>query len=210
MIEKSNIIVLGSVDWITNWQTQHRLVDNLSKKNKVLFIENTGVRNLKFNDFSRVKDRFNNWKKSQKGFKKINQNLIVLSPIIIPFPHSRLVSKINSYLLNHYISNLKFFFNFKPNIVITFLPTKLSDEIMKIINCNINIYYCANEMTGVDNQNKKITDVEKFFFTNCDHTFVISKNLEEKAKKNSKRVSILPTGVELDKFNYAKVKKKIF
>ena len=43
MIKDKDIIIIGSIDWKTNWQTQHRLVTSLVKQNnRVLYIENTG------------------------------------------------------------------------------------------------------------------------------------------------------------------------
>ena len=54
----NDFIIFGSCDWDTNWQTQHRLVSSLCKnENRVLFVENTGVRSLKFRDFNRVKKK---------------------------------------------------------------------------------------------------------------------------------------------------------
>ena len=57
MIKNKDIIIIGSIDWKTNWQTQHRLVSSLVKqKNRVLYIENTGIRTAKISDFfSRIK-----------------------------------------------------------------------------------------------------------------------------------------------------------
>tara|TARA_B100001250_G_C19643142_1_gene719187 strand:+ start:749 stop:994 length:246 start_codon:yes stop_codon:yes gene_type:complete len=69
MIKNKDIIIIGSIDWKTNWQTQHRLVTSLvSQNNRVLFIENTGIRTAKISDLSRIKDRIINWSKSAKGF----------------------------------------------------------------------------------------------------------------------------------------------
>ena len=63
-----NFIIISSIEWKTHWQTQHRLATSLAKDNKVLFIENTGLRLPKFRDFNRIKDRLFNYLKSTKGF----------------------------------------------------------------------------------------------------------------------------------------------
>ena len=78
MIKNKDIIIIGSIDWKTNWQTQQRLVTSLIKQNnRVLYIENTGIRSAKIADISRIKDRLKNWFKSAKGFKEIKNNLFV-------------------------------------------------------------------------------------------------------------------------------------
>ena len=56
MIKNKDIIIIGSIDWKTNWQTQHRLINSLVKQNnRVLFIENTGIRSAKISDISELK-----------------------------------------------------------------------------------------------------------------------------------------------------------
>ena len=56
----------------------------------------------------------------------------------------------------------------------------------------MNIYYCANEMKGINNKNKKIDALEKLFFKESDFSFVISNNLKKKANKFTKEVFFLP------------------
>ena len=54
----NNYIIVSSIDWKTSWQTQHRLAKSLvDNGNKVLFIENTGIRNIKIKDRSRILSR---------------------------------------------------------------------------------------------------------------------------------------------------------
>ena len=210
MIKNKDIIIIGSIDWKTNWQTQQRLVTSLIKQNnRVLYIENTGIRSAKISDISRIKDRLKNWFKSAKGFKEIKNNLFVFSPIVFPFPFNKICFLINLFVVNFLLSNWFKTLKFKNDILISFLPTPLSHEIKRLVNANLNIYYCSNEMKGIDNKNKKIDEFENFFFKESDLTFVISTNLKNKAKKVTKNVFFLPAGVELNKFDIKKVKKKI-
>ena len=210
MIKNKDIIIIGSIDWKTNWQTQHRLVNSLVKQNnRVLYIENTGIRTAKISDLSRIKDRIKNWSKSAKGFTEKKKNLFIFSPIVFPFPFIKFFYYINLFIVNFLLSNWFKTLKFKNDILISFLPTPLSYEIKNLVNANINIYYCANEMKGINNKNKKIDDIEKLFFKESDVSFVISDNLKKKANKFTKEVFLLPAGVELNKFNFENVKKTI-
>ena len=210
MIKDKDIIIIGSIDWKTNWQTQHRLVTSLVKQNnRVLYIENTGIRTAKISDFSRIKDRIQNWSKSAKGFTEKKKNLFIFSPIVFPFPFVKFFYYINLFIVNFLLSNWFKTLKFKNDILISFLPTPLSHEIKNLVNANINIYYCANEMKGISNKNNKIDVLEKLFFKECDLSFVISNNLKKKASKFTKEVFLLPAGVELNKFDFKKVKKFI-
>ena len=210
MIKNKDIIIIGSIDWKTNWQTQHRLVNSLIKQNnRILYIENTGIRSAKFSDISRIKDRLNNWFKSVKGFKEIKKNLFIFSPIVFPFPFIKFFYLINLFFINFLLSNWFKSLNFKNHILISFLPTPISYKIKNFSNADLNIYYCANEMKGIQNKNIQIDKIEKLFFKESDITFVISNNLKTKASKFSKSVFFLPAGVELNKFNFKKIKKII-
>ncbi len=209
MIKNKDIIIIGSIDWKTNWQTQHRLVTSLVKQNnRVLFIENTGVRSATISDFSRIKDRINNWFNSAKGFKEIQKNLFIFSPIVLPFPFNKICYLINLFIIKFLLANWLNALKFKNDMLVSFLPTPLSHKVKNLINANFNIYYCANEMKGIENKNKKIDEFENHFFKESDITFVISSNLKKKANVQTKNSFLLPAGVELSKFDIQKVKKK--
>jgi len=67
--------------------------------NRVLFIENTGVRPPGVSDISRMRQRIKNWWRSTKGFRAERDNLFVYSPLFLPLPYSPLARWINRVLL---------------------------------------------------------------------------------------------------------------
>ena len=61
-LSNRNIIILSSIDWDSHRQLHHELVNYLiSRKNNILFVENTGSRTLKVSDFPRIKKDFHNF-----------------------------------------------------------------------------------------------------------------------------------------------------
>ena len=46
----NDIIIFGGIDWNMQWQWQQELALRLSQNNRVVFVENTGVRTIKFTD----------------------------------------------------------------------------------------------------------------------------------------------------------------
>ena len=99
-MNKIDVVIFGGRDWDNNWITQHRLAQSLSKNNfRVLFVENTGIRSIQIKDFPRIYQRIKNWIKSVRGFRKINDDLTVFSPLVIPFPYSKISNGINIYLI---------------------------------------------------------------------------------------------------------------
>ena len=57
----NDIIIFGGIDWNMQWQWQQELALRLSKKNRVVFVENTGVRSIKISDSKRVFNRIRNF-----------------------------------------------------------------------------------------------------------------------------------------------------
>ena len=84
-LNNRNIIIFSSVDWETHRQLHHELCDYLIKKNKILFVENTGSRSLRISDISRIKTRIQNFFKTKGGFRILNQYLTIYTPLFIPF-----------------------------------------------------------------------------------------------------------------------------
>ena len=69
-LSNRNIIILSSIDWDSHRQLHHELVNYLiSRKNNILFVENTGSRTLKVSDFPRIKKRFSNLLNLQEDLK---------------------------------------------------------------------------------------------------------------------------------------------
>ena len=91
-LSKENFIIFSSIDWTTHWQLHHQLATSLvSTGNRVLFIENTGIRSANIGDIGRLGDRISNWRKGEHGFSSIDGNkLTSYSPILLPFPYSRI------------------------------------------------------------------------------------------------------------------------
>ena len=65
----NDIIIFGGIDWNMQWQWQQELALRLSQNNRVVFVENTGVRSIKLTDTKRVLNRLKNFFSSVLGFK---------------------------------------------------------------------------------------------------------------------------------------------
>ena len=61
MLKNSDIVIFSGIDWDMQWQWQQELAIRLSKNNRVLFIENTGVRSMRLKDTGRVINRVKNF-----------------------------------------------------------------------------------------------------------------------------------------------------
>ena len=132
MLKNENIICISSIDWDFIWQQHQAIMSRLAKNgNKVLFIENTGVRPPKISDVPRIKKRFINWLKSARGFRKEAENLYIYSPLILPFPYWRVARWINGYLTGHLKTNKKDLVTMRSLVLLVSKRRRLLDYLKK-------------------------------------------------------------------------------
>ena len=100
MLRGATIVCLSAVDWAFNWQQPQEVASAFAEGgNRVLFVENTGVRRPLLRDAPRLMARLRNWWRAAGGAKPIVDGLDVLSPLLLPFPYSRLARRLNAAAL---------------------------------------------------------------------------------------------------------------
>lgn len=201
MLKNENIICISSIDWDFVWQGHQEIMSTFAKHgNRVLFIENTGVRMPSISDVPRLKKRIVNWFKSVKGFRKEMENLYVYSPLILPFPYSRLARLINKHFLLKSLRRWMSSLEFHDPIIWTFLPTGIALDIINNIENKLVVYYCIADFYELVDNPKKIKKTEDELIKKSDLIFAQGKFLETKCKKNNSNVYIFPFGVNIEAF----------
>src|SRR5438128_5026723 len=131
MTRLPDVLCLSSIDWDFIWQGHQEIMSTLAAQgHRVLFVENTGVRPPRVRDLPRVQRRLSNWWRSTKGFRQITDNLFVFSPLIVPFPYSRLARWFNRTLLLRSLGRWMRVTGFHRPITWTFLPTPLARDLL--------------------------------------------------------------------------------
>lgn len=201
MLKSQNIICISSIDWDFVWQGHQEIMSTFAMNgNKVLFIENTGVRMPTLMDASRVKKRLFAWLKSVKGFRKELDNLYVYSPVILPFPFSRIARWINKQLLVSALRRWIKATEFRDPIVWTFLPTGTALDIISSIDYKLLIYYCIADFYELVDNPRKVKKTEDDLIRRCDLIFTQGKALESKCRRLNSNVHIFPFGVNMEAF----------
>ncbi len=198
-MKNEDIICISSIDWDFIWQGHQEIMSTLARDgNRVLFIENTGVRPPNLQDLPRLKKRIYNWFHSVKGIRKEAENLYIYSPLILPFPYSRIARWINRHLVISVLERWIKSVGFSNPIVWTFLPTSLVLDIIDAINSKLVIYYCIDNFAASSPNAKKIKSAERRLLTKADLVFVTAKNLYDAAAPYNKNVHLFPFGVNLN------------
>ena len=202
MLENEDIICFSSIDWDFIWQGHQEIMSRLAcSGNRVLFIENTGVRSPGIKDTGRLFSRIKNWRKGYKGIRKVEDNLYVLSPIILPFPYSKWARFINRILLNRLIQSWSRSVRLTTPIIWTFLPSPLTIELIGKMSYKSLIYYCIDSFEKSSRSASRIRSYENKLIKKADLIFVTSERLKERCEPFNEKIYKFPFTVNYEKFS---------
>src|SRR5882724_11317049 len=147
MLSGRDIILISIIEWDFNWQGHQEIARRLAEAgNRVLYIENMGVRAPGLHDAKRVALRFSHWAKAlpDGGVRQVSTNLYVCSPLILPPFGSRIRHQLNKRALLPLIRRTVRSLRFEPEVIWTLLPTDTVASLVKML-CKpqgIVVYYC--------------------------------------------------------------------
>lgn len=201
MIKNQNIICISSIDWDFVWQGHQEIMATFAMSgNRVLFIENTGVRTFALKDLPRLKKRVVNWFKSVRGFRQEKDNLYIFSPIFLPFPYSRIAQFINRLLFLNTLRRWLDITHFSNPVIWTFLPTATALHIIRNVENKLVVYYCIADFSKLASNPKRLGRTEEELIRTCDLVFAQGEEIRDKCLPYNKNVHIFPFGVNTDNF----------
>ncbi len=205
MNRRHDILCISSIDWDFIWQGHQEIMSRLAAEgHRVLFIENTGVRQVRVSDMGRIRARLKNWRRGTKGFREERPNLFVHSPLVLPLPYSRIAGWINRQVMMRSITRWMRATGFSRPVVWTFLPTPLARNVIARIDPVATVYHCVDEFASSSVDARRIVASEEQLFRDADLVFVTSEKLRQRAARFSERVHLFPSGVSLEAFGAAR------
>ena len=168
--------------------------------NRVLFIENTGIRTPTIRDLPRLRQRLRNWWRGTKGFQREGENLFIYSPLLLPFPYSWISRQINRRLVTRSLQRWMRATGFRRPVVWSFLPTPLARDIIRNVDPLLTIYYCIDDFASSSSGARRIWRWEERLFREADLVFVTSAKLLARANSFRQQVHLFPFGVSYKKF----------
>jgi uncharacterized SAM-binding protein YcdF (DUF218 family)/glycosyltransferase involved in cell wall biosynthesis len=196
-----DVICLSSIDWDFIWQGHQEIMSRLAASgHRVLFVENTGVRPVRWSDLPRLKQRLRNWRRGTKGFREERPNLFVQSPLVLPFPYFNLARRINRWMLTRSITRWMTAVGAARPVVWTFLPTPLARDVIESLDPALTIYYCIDDLASSSPEARKIAPSEEQLFKSADLVFTTSEKLRARAAQFNDRVHLFPFAVNMGTF----------
>jgi glycosyltransferase involved in cell wall biosynthesis len=206
MLQGHDIVCISSIDWDFIWQGHQEIMATFAHQgNRVLFIENTGVRAPRLSDLPRLRHRLARWWQGTKGFRQVQPNVVVYAPVLLPFPYSRVARWINRRLLQRALDRWMRAAGFRRPLVWTFMPTPLALDVIHALDARLTVYYCIDDLSSSSPGARRIVHSETQLLRQADLVFVTSEKLRRRAAEHNPRVHLFPFGVDFPKFERARV-----
>ena len=201
MLRRHNIVCVSTIDWDFLWQEHQGVMSVLARAgNRVLFIENTGVRSPGWKDRGRVLGRLRKWASGEGRFRPVVENITLYSPLALPFPYSPLAQRINRSLVCGSVRRWLEQNRFDAPILFTFLPTQFTLDLMDEITPALSIFYCTDKLSETSAAARRILPYERQVIERADLVFASSERLVDYCRTYRPETHLFPIAVSLEKF----------
>jgi glycosyltransferase involved in cell wall biosynthesis len=198
MLTGQTIICVSSIDWDFNRQGHQEIMSTLAAwGNRVLFVENTGVRSAALRDLPRLGHRLRRWR---RGVREERRDLHVYSPVILPLPYARLPGSINRRIVARAVRRwMRHVAGSRP-ILWTFLPTPLVHELIRDLDPELTVYYCIDDLPSSSPAARRLGPSDAELLRTADLVFVTSEKLRARATGVRDEAHLFPFGVDYEMF----------
>jgi glycosyltransferase involved in cell wall biosynthesis len=200
MLEGNDIICFSN-DWDGDPLSKKHIALRLAKKNRVLWVNSTGNRNptASVRDFRRALKKLGQY---CTGCRRVENNIYVFSPLVIPFHGSRAARWMNRWILAWSLRRACRKLSFYKPITWSFVPS--SGDVAGSLGEQFVIYHCVDEyaqFTGTDKT--AILAMERRLIEKSNLVFVSSGRLHETKRRYNPNTFLVTHGVDVAHFRNA-------
>lgn len=200
MLNGKTIICMSTIEWEFSWQPNQEIMHRLATAgNSVLFIETTGARNVKITDWKRILKRLQFALGSQLRPKRTPPNLDIYSPLVLPFPHSRLAHVLNTYIVFRAVDAWLHKIGRRDLLLWAFLASPMTLALIEHIRPSLVVYQCMGDVTA-SRPIPGIARAERELMSRCDLAFANSLRLLEHLRQFTSDAYLFRAGVDADTF----------
>ncbi len=205
MLTAKDIILISSIEWGFLWQHAQEIASRLAQAgNRVLYVENTGIRSPGIKDAARVGQRLKSWSRSlpSHGVREVEPNVFVCSPLVLPPFGGRWRRQVNRRLLLPIVRRTARNLGMNDPILWTHLPTNTALELIKLLKAprSIVVYYCIADFSQLTPYASALKQSEKELVQLSDLVFSNSKQLAEHCARWTNNVHVFTPGITMTHF----------
>ncbi len=205
MITGRDVVYISSIDWDNLWQGPQEIARRLAQAgNRVLYIENTGIRSPGLRDADRVARRLKLWTQSWRslGVRQAAPNLYVSSPLVLPPFGSNWRRQFNRRYLLPLIERTMRSLGMRDPLLWTYLPTDTALELINSLRTpqSVVVYYYVDNFSVLTPHTQQLKQAEQALMRLSDLIFTTCVGLAAHCTPWNSKVHIIPYGVNLDAF----------
>lgn len=205
MITGRDIVLLSSVEWGFLWQIPQEVSLRLARAgNRVLYVENTGVRSPSLQDAGRVVQRLRRWADSlpSHGVRAAAPGVEVVSPLVLPPFGPARRRFLNRQMLRLQVARAARRLGMRDPLLWTFLPTDTALDIIRLLATprSVVAYHCTADFSQLTPHAQQLRQSEEALLKLCDLVFANCSRLAEMCGRHNDNVHVLPPGVDLSAF----------
>lgn len=206
MISGKDIILISGIEWDALWQGSQEIAGRLAKAgNRVLYIENIGVRVPTWKDKRRIAQRLKSWSRSlrSRGVRQIATNLYVCSPLVLP-PFGKPPQRYFNRWLLRAILRVATSLGMRDPVLWTFLPTDTALDLISLFRARSSskvVYHCTADFSELTPKAVLLRKSEIALLQLSDLVFVTCRQLAEYCARWNDQVHIFPNGVSFEALN---------
>lgn len=205
MISGRDIIFISSIEWDFLWQVHQEIAFQFAAAgNRVLYIENIGVRAPALADTGRVANRLKRWAGSvfSRGIREVSPNIFVSSPLVAPPFQTGSSRFVNRHLLLPAVARTARKLNIKDPFLWTYLPTDTAIDLIHLLATPSSLvaYYCGADFSRLTSNPQALRRTEDELLRLADFVFATCSDLFDRCQINTPRVYMVPAVINLDRF----------
>jgi glycosyltransferase involved in cell wall biosynthesis len=205
MISARDIIFISSIEWDFLWQVHQEIAFRFAAAgNRVLYIENTGIRAPGLQDAGRVANRLKHWfiKFFSHGVREVSPNIFVTSPLVAPPFGSALSRFLNRQVLLRTVARTARRLKFRDPLLWTYLPTDTAIDLIRLLATpdSVVAYYCGADFSLLATNVASYRRAEAELVQMADFVLATCPKLFERCRQNNAEVHLVPAVVNLDDF----------
>ena len=210
MLTGRDVVLISGVDWDPLWQSPQEIATRLvAAGNRVLYVENTGVRAPRLDDLHRVIHRLAAWGRGVGRSSSAGGSLSIVSPLVLPPFGSRLSHSLNRVLVNASVRRRAQRLGMREPIVWTWLPTDTALTIAEALRLPSRtlVYFCTGSFESLTPRVERLRRVERDLVARADLVLVHTQALYDARRPWARRLAIVPPLVDLAAFPRAPVRE---
>lgn len=208
MLKDHRIVCLAGCEWDFTWQPTQEIMLRLAQAgNRVLYVQPTGTRSIRFSDWRRVLGRLLSKVAGVRRAPALPSTLTIYAPVVLPFPHSRLAWVINRQIILRAIRKW-LGGNIGPDVIFWFyFPSPLNAALMRDGESGLTVYQIMSSAEAA-RSHPGIMVANDAMLKGCDLVFANSRRLREQASRHNPSSHLFRAGVNLEVFERGPVLPK--